>query len=166
MFHEMTISAITLDPKSQTPIVILKPLTENENELLIWVGVLEATSIVYALKKMSFERPLTHDLFKSFIEKNNCKVRKVEVCDLRENTFFAKIYFTMVEKEFYMDARPSDAIALAIRFNAPIYASDKVLNQEKQDSPPCEVLDNSEEGKKWAKYLENLSNEDFGKYKV
>lgn len=166
MLHEMTISALTIDAKSQTPIVVLKPVAEIDNELLIWIGVLEATSIVYALKKMKFERPLTHDLFKNYIEQNNSQVTKVEVCDLKDNTFFAKIYFTMGEKEFYMDARPSDALALAVRFDAPIYASDEVLKKVKQEPVVGEMLDDSEEGRKWAEYLAGLSNEDFGKYKV
>ncbi len=166
MLHEMTISALTIDSKSQTPIVVLNPRDGTDHELLIWIGVLEATSIVYALKNMKFERPLTHDLFKNFIEKNNYKLSKIEICDLKDNTFFAKIYFTMNDKEFYMDARPSDAIALAVRFDAPIYASDEVLKQVKHEPASGEMADNSEEGKKWAEYLANLSNEDFGKYKV
>lgn len=166
MLHEMTISALTLDPKSQTPIVVLKSRTESEHELLIWIGVFEATAIVYALQGMSFERPLTHDLFKSFIEKNNCAVKRVEICDLKDNTFFAKIYFSAGEKEFEMDARPSDAIALSVRFDAPIFASDDVLKKIKHEPVTGEMADNSEEGKKWAEYLESLSNDDFGKYKV
>ena len=166
MLHEMTISALTIDAKSQTPIVVLKPKAESDDELLIWIGVLEATSIVYALKNMKFERPLTHDLFKNYIEQNNSQVTKVEVYDLRDNTFFAKIYFTMDGKEFYMDARPSDALALAVRFEAPIYASDEVLKKVKQEPVSGEMADDSEEGRKWAEYLASLSNEDFGKYKV
>ncbi len=166
MLHEMTISALTIDSKSQTPIVVLKSREGTDDELLIWIGVLEATSIVYALKNISFERPLTHDLFKNYIEKNNCKVSKIEICDLKDNTFFAKIYFIVNDKEFYMDARPSDAIALAVRFNAPIYASEEVLKKVKHEPASGEIADNSEEGKKWAEYLANLSNEDFGKYKV
>jgi hypothetical protein len=90
----------------------------------------------------------------------------VEVCDLRDSTFFARIYFESQDGGFDMDARPSDAIALALRFNAPIYVDDKVMEKSKINQEEVEVLDESEEGKKWAEYLENLSPEDFGKYKV
>lgn len=166
MLHEMTISALTMDPKSQTPIVVLKRRIGTEDELFIWIGVLEATSIVYALQDISFERPLTHDLFKNFLDESYCKVSRVEISDLRENTFYANIYFTTNEREFCMDARPSDAIALAVRFNAPIFASDEVLKKIKKEPLSPEMADNSEEGKKWAEYLASLSNDDFGKYKV
>ena len=167
MLQEMTITALTIDPKSQTPVIILRPRNGNEEELMIWIGVLEATSIVYALQDINFERPLTHDLFKNFLEKTFYKVSKVEISDLKENTFFAKIFFTLDEKETYMDARPSDAIAMAVRFNAPIYASEEVLaNAGAGGTESIEVADDSEQGKKWAEYLKNLSQEDFGKYKV
>ncbi len=166
MLHEMTITALTIDPKSQTPVMILKPRDGSEEELLIWIGVLEATSIVYALQDIHFERPLTHDLFKNFLEKNLYQVTKIEICDLKENTFYAKIFFTVHEKEIFMDARPSDAIAMAVRFNAPIFASDHVLKSAGAGSESIEIADDSEQGKKWAEYLKNLSQEDFGKYKV
>ncbi len=166
MLHEMTITALTIDPKTQTPVMILRPRDGSDSELLIWIGVLEATSIVYALQDISFERPLTHDLFKNFLEQNLYQVTKVEIYDLKENTFFAKIYFTLNEKETYMDARPSDAIAMAVRFDAPIYASEEVLKGAGAGAESIEVADDSEQGKKWAEYLKNLSQEDFGKYKV
>jgi len=96
----------------------------------------------------------------------NVDLVKVEVCDLKENTFYAKIYFMSGEKNFSMDARPSDAIALALRFKAPIFVDDKVLSKFKTEDLKHEMVDESEEGKKWAEYLEKLSPEDFGKYKV
>lgn len=166
MFHEMTITALTLDPKSQTPVIVLRPRSGIDEELMIWIGVLEATSIVYALQDIRFERPLTHDLFKNFLEANYYRISKIEICDLKENTFYAKIYFTLNEKEFYMDARPSDAIAMAVRYDAPIYASDMVIRGAGVKTDTEEVADDSEEGKKWAEYLRNLDSDDFGKYKV
>ncbi len=166
MLHEMTITALTIDSKSQTPVIILKPRDGSDEELMIWIGVLEATSIVYALQDINFERPLTHDLFRNFLVENLYAVAKVEICDIKENTFFAKICFTLDEKEIYMDARPSDAIAMAVRFSAPIYASDVVLKNTGTGAESIEIADDSEQGKKWAEYLKNLSQEDFGKYKV
>lgn len=165
MLHEMTIASLTIDPDSHTPIIVLKSDDEDKT-LMIWIGVLEATSIIYALQGISFERPLTHDLFKNFLERMAFKITRIEINDLDNNTFYAKIYFTTGEKEFYMDARPSDAIAMAIRFNTSIYVDHEVIEKAKQGSEKVEVADDSEEGKKWAEYLENLSQEDFGKYKV
>jgi hypothetical protein len=109
---------------------------------------------------------MTHDLFKNLIESMDMKVSKVEVCDLKDNTFYAKIYFTSQEKKFSMDARPSDAIAIALRFKAPIYVDDKIIEKSQMIEADYEMLNKSEEGKKWAEYLGNLSPEDFGKYKV
>lgn len=165
MLHKANIAGLTIDPASNTPIIILK--TENEESAIpIWIGLLEATSIASALQNIEFERPMTHDLFKNFTEQMNVVVSKVEVCDLRDNTFFALIHFDGDSRSFSMDARPSDAIAIALRFKAPIYVDDKVITKSKQADGDVEVLDTSEEGKKWAEYLEKLSPEDFGKYKV
>jgi bifunctional DNase/RNase len=165
MLHKANIAGLTIDPSSNTPIIILK--TERDDRAIpIWIGLLEATSIASALQKIEFERPMTHDLFKNFSDHLNIEVTKVEVCDLRDNTFFAVIHFLEGDTAFSMDARPSDAIAIALRFEAPIYVDDKVINKSKHDDGQVEVLDKSEEGKKWAEYLEKLSPEDFGKYKV
>ena len=165
MLHEMTIASVSLDPETHSPIVVLKSI-ENGQPLLIWIGALEASSIVYALQDMTFERPLTHDLFKNFLERTAFTIKKMEICDLENNTFFAKLYFESGDTEFIMDARPSDAMALAIRFNAPIYADERVIVKSKKGSEKSEAADDSEEGKKWADYLSSLTNDDFGKYKV
>jgi bifunctional DNase/RNase len=165
VLHEMTIASVALDPETNSPIIVLRSL-ENDEQLFIWIGALEASSIVYALQGMSFERPLTHDLFKNFLERTAFKVKKMEICDLENNTFFAKLYFESGDTEFVMDSRPSDAMALAVRFNAPIFAEESVLVKSKDKPEKSEAVDQTEEGKKWAEYLENLNNDDFGKYKV
>lgn len=165
MMRKVHIAGLTMDPASNTPIVLLK--TEDEEKVVpIWIGLLEATSIASALQKISYERPMTHDLFKNFIEENHTVIERIEVCDLRDNTFFARIYFVSEDRRFDMDARPSDAIALALRFDAPIFIHDEVIERSRVRETDVEVADTSEEGKKWADYLENLSAEDFGKYKV
>ena len=97
---------------------------------------------------------------------NDVDLTRVEVCDLKDNTFYARIYFSSEAGAFDMDARPSDAIAMALRFKAPIYVDDKVINAFKNAETDIELSDESTEGKKWAEYLEKLSPEDFGKYKV
>jgi bifunctional DNase/RNase len=165
MLHEVNIASMAIDPTSNTPIIILKSV-EGDQAVPIWIGFLEATSIASALRNIKFDRPMTHDLFKNFIDNLEIKVSKVEVCDLKDNTFYAKIYFVSPEKSFNMDARPSDAIAIALRFDAPIYVDDKIFEKSHMVEGDYEVLNKSEDGKKWAEYLENLSPEDFGKYKI
>ena len=165
MLHKVSIAGLTMDPASNTPIIILKA-DEGEQTVPIWIGLLEATSIASALQDVKFDRPMTHDLFKNFIDSQDMVVSKVEVCDLKDNTFYAKIYFVSQEKSFDMDARPSDAIAIALRFRAPIYVHDKIFEKSQMTESDYEVLNKTEEGKKWADYLENLSPEDFGKYKI
>ena len=165
MLHKVRIAGLTMDPASNTPIIILKS-DDDEQTIPIWIGLLEATSIASVLQNVKFERPMTHDLFKNFSEHLNIVVASVEVCDLQDNTFYAKINFMSGEEHFTMDARPSDAIAIALRFEAPIYVDEKVVAKSRQGEKPAEVLDQTEEGRKWAEYLEKLSEEDFGKYKV
>lgn len=165
MLHEVTIAGMTMDPTSNTPIIILKSV-KSDQAIPIWIGLLEATSIASALRNIKFDRPMTHDLFKNLIETMNLDVSKIEVCDLKNNTFYAKIYFTSEERNFHMDARPSDAIAIAIRFSAPIYVDDKIIEQSQMYDTDYEMIDDTEEGKKWAEYLEKLTPDDFGKYKI
>jgi bifunctional DNase/RNase len=165
MLHEVSIAGLTMDPTSNTPIIILK-LVSGDQAIPIWIGLLEATSIASALQDIKFDRPMTHDLFKNFVKNIKMEVSKVEVCDIQDNTFYAKIYFTSKETNFSIDARPSDAIAIALRFQAPIYVDDKVLEKSQMVEADPEMLVKSEEGEKWAEYLEKLSPEDFGKYKI
>lgn len=165
MLREVNIASMAIDPTSNTPIIILKSV-EGDQAVPIWIGLLEATSIASALRNIKFDRPMTHDLFKNFIDNLDMAVSKVEVCDLKDNTFYARIHFVSKEKSFNMDARPSDAIAIALRFDAPIYVDDKIFEKSQMVEGDYEVLDTTEEGKKWAEYLENLNPEDFGKYKI
>ncbi|MBW1820952.1 MAG: bifunctional nuclease family protein [Deltaproteobacteria bacterium] len=165
MLHKVSIAGLTIDPSSNTPIIILKS-EENDQAVPIWIGLLEATAIASALQGVTFDRPMTHDLFKNFSDMLNVAVSKVEVCDIKDNTFFARIHFASKEKTFSMDARPSDAIAIALRFKVPIYIDDKVIEKSKMGEGVAEVVDQSEEGKKWTEYLEKLSPKDFGKFKV
>jgi len=162
MLHKVSIAGLTIDPTSNTPIVVLKS-DEDGQTVPIWIGLLEATSIAAVLQEIEFDRPMTHDLFKNFITLQDMSVSGVEVIDIRNNTFYARINFICRDRHFSMDARPSDAIALALRFDAPIYVEDKVLGQSGQGKGQAEILDHSEEGKKWAEYLENLSPDKFGK---
>ena len=163
MLHRAIIAGLTMDSESNTPIIILKS-EKTDQAVPIWIGLLEATSIASALKKVSFDRPMTHDLFKNLGDRLDIAVSKVEVCDIMDNTYFARIHFLSKDETFSIDARPSDAIAIALRFDAPIFLDDKVIEKSQMTmGGKPEVVDQSEDGKKWAEYLENLDPEDFGK---
>jgi hypothetical protein len=109
---------------------------------------------------------MTHDLLRNMMEMVEIKVLKIEVCDLKNNTYYALIHFSQGEREMTIDARPSDALALSLRVNAPIFVSEKVIDQSSRIDLKAEPEDKSEEGKKWQDILEKLNPEDFGKYKM
>jgi bifunctional DNase/RNase len=165
MLLKAKIAGLTMDPATNTPIIILKT-EEGDQAVPIWIGLLEATAIASALQNVKFDRPMTHDLFKNFAAMLDISVSRIEVCDLRDNTFFARIHFHSHDKTFSIDSRPSDAIAIALRFQAPIFIDDGVIAKSQPFEAHGEPVDESEEGRKWKDYLENLSPEDFGKYKV
>ena len=165
MLREVKIAGFTIDPSSNTPILILQS-DNGEHSIPIWIGALEATSIATAIQKINFDRPMTHDLIKNILDKLQINIDKIEINDLDNNTFFAKIFFASKDLKYDIDSRPSDAIAIAIRYNAPIYVDNKVLEQFDINGKEIEIFDKTEEGKKWAEYLEKLSPQDFGKYKI
>ncbi len=156
----MTVRGIALDPITNMPIIILKD-TEEKKALPIWVGIFEANAIALELEKVSTPRPMTHDLIKNILEGLGISVRQVVVNDLKDNTFFAVIELNDNGNVVNIDSRPSDAIALALRVNAPIFVSEKVVAQAKS----TEVTEEREDNEQWKEWLETLKPEDFGKYK-
>lgn len=165
MSIRMKVFGLTIDPLTNSPIMILKDL-ENDKTVPIWIGLLEATAIASELENIKFSRPMTHDLMKNLMDQLGVKLAKVEICDLRDNTFFAIMYLILQGKEFSMDARPSDAIALALRTQAPIYVEEQVIQKSKTVDLGNKEEIQSEEGKKWTEILESLTSDDFGKYKM
>ncbi|MBW1712879.1 MAG: bifunctional nuclease family protein [Deltaproteobacteria bacterium] len=167
MYRLMKVAGLAVDPFSNSPIMVLKD-EETEESLPIWIGLLEATAIASELEEIKYSRPMTHDLFKSVLVQTGATLKRIEVCDLKDNTFFALLQLQKGEEEMTVDARPSDAVALALRFKAPIYVSEEVLQKSKSadGQVPGRPVDKSEEGKKWADILENLDPDDFGKYKM
>jgi bifunctional DNase/RNase len=165
MFREMKVSGLVMDPQTNTPILILKDL-HDERSLPIWIGLLEATSIATELEKIQFPRPMTHDLIKNFFDHLKVKVERIEVCDLRDNTYYALIYIRERDQVNSIDARPSDAIAIALRTQAPIFVKEEILvKSQKSEDGPQPVFDR-ENKEKWAEILEKLDPEEFGKYKM
>jgi len=167
MLKAMTIFSLKMDPVTNSPIIILKEI-EGEQTLPIWIGLLEATAIASEIEGVRFSRPMTHDLLKNIMDKTDSKINGVEICDLRDNTYYALIQLTSRGKALSIDSRPSDAIAIALRAKAPIFVSDEVLKKSKQIEATREgvAVDESEQGKRWQDILEKLKPEDFGKYKV
>jgi uncharacterized protein len=166
MLRPMLISGLTVDPLTNSPIVILKEI-DGDKTLPIWIGLLEATAIASELEGIEFSRPMTHDLLKNILDMVEVKVIKIEVCDLKNNTYYALIHISHKGKDMTIDARPSDALALSLRMGAPVYVSEEVIEKSKQiDLKAAEPEDKSEEGKKWQEILEKLDPEDFGKYKM
>jgi bifunctional DNase/RNase len=166
MLVKMSVSGLTIDPYTNSPIMILKE-DHGERSIPIWIGLLEATAIASELENVKFARPMTHDLLKNVIETFGAEVEKIEVCDLRDNTFYALIYMNGGDKQLKMDARPSDAIALALRVNAPIFVHERVFEKSAKVEPVKEeAAIKDEDSQKWTEVLEGLSPEDFGKYKM
>ncbi|MEW6664308.1 MAG: bifunctional nuclease family protein [Thermodesulfobacteriota bacterium] len=165
MLRPMVISGLTVDPLTNSPIVILKEI-HGERTLPIWIGLLEATAIASELEGVKFSRPMTHDLLKNIMKITDIRVDKVEVCDLKNNTYFALIHIVHMGKEISIDARPSDALALSLRVQAPIFVSEEVIRRSAQIDLKAEAEDKTEQGKKWQDILEKLRPEDFGKYKM
>ena len=165
MYRPMVVSGLTVDPLTNSPIVILKEI-DGERTLPIWIGLLEATAIASELEGIKFSRPMTHDLLKNIMDIIELKINKIEVCDLKNNTYYALIYINHQGKEISIDARPSDALALSLRMGAPVFVSEEVINKSSQIDLKPEPEDKSEQGKKWQEILEKLNPEDFGKYKM
>ena len=158
---EVKIRGLMMDPVTNMPIVILKDLNGNA-VLPIWVGVYEANAIALEIEKVSTPRPMTHDLIKNLLLGLNTTVRKVVVKDLRDETYYALIWLEQDGQIISIDSRPSDALAVALRLDCPIYVEEEVLKTSKIANTTNEKAA-SEELRKW---LENLNDEDMGRYKM
>lgn len=158
---EMKIRGLMMDPATNMPIVILKDLKGNA-VLPIWVGVYEANAIALEIEKVATPRPMTHDLIKNLLLGLNTAVHKVVVNDLRDDTFYALIWLEQDGQSISIDSRPSDALALALRLDCPIYVEESVLKSSKVSSMTSEKV-SGEEMRKW---LENLNDEEMGHYKM
>jgi len=158
---EMRIRGLLMDPVTNTPIVILKD-ANSDTVLPIWVGIYEANAIALEIEKVSTPRPMTHDLIKNVLTGLDAHVHKVVVTELKEDTFYAVIWMEREGHVISVDSRPSDALALALRVDCPIYVDDEVLKNSKKATSASDPA-TSEELRKW---LEGLSDEDLGKYRM
>jgi len=165
MFIEMKVTGLNIDPFTNMPFIILKDM-KDQNTMPIWVGLVEASSIATKLENIELSRPMTHDLLYDMIVKLGAIVEKVAIEDVKENVFYSKVYLKKKRGRVIIDARPSDAIALALRAKAPIMVDNDVISASKK-------MDVAKSGKRkkdgsdsWKDILENLSPNDFGRYKM
>jgi bifunctional DNase/RNase len=159
---EMKIRGLMMDPVTNMPIVILKDIGGN-SVLPIWVGVYEANAIALEIEKVSTPRPMTHDLIKSLLMGLNTALRKVVVSELKDDTFYAVIWLDRDGELISVDSRPSDALALALRLDCPIYVEEAVLKSSSKAAATADKAANNEELRRW---LEGLNDEDLGRYKM
>ena len=157
---EMQIRGLMMDPVTNMPIIVLKDVA-SDLVLPIWVGIFEANAIALELEKTAPPRPMTHDLLQNMARGLNATVRKVVVSELRDDTFYAVIWMDHGGETVALDARPSDAIALALRWDCPIYVNRTVLESSKQSAASQTI--SADEMKRW---LENLNDDEMGRYKM
>jgi uncharacterized protein len=158
---EMRIRGLLMDPVTNTPIVILKD-ANSDTVLPIWVGMFEASAIQLEIEKVSTPRPMTHDLIKNVLVGLDAHVHKVVVTELKEDTFYAVIWMEREGRIISVDSRPSDALALALRVDCPIFVEDEVRKTSKKATSTTDPA-TSEDLRKW---LDGLNDEDLGNYKM
>jgi bifunctional DNase/RNase len=158
---EMKIRGLMMDPVTNMPIVVLKDVG-GDTVLPIWVGVYEANAIALEIEKVTTPRPMTHDLIKNILIGFDTHVHKIVVSELRDDTFFAVIWMERDGKVISIDSRPSDALAVALRVDCPIYVDEEVLKTSKAASSSADRI-SPEDLRKW---LEGLNDEDLGRYKM
>ena len=165
MLKEMKLAGLIMDSTTNAPVIVLKDL-EDKEVISIWIGLLEASAIAVELEKVDLPRPMTHDLVKNVLDSLNIKVLKIEIADLRDNTFYAFIHLGMDGKTFTIDARPSDAIAIALRTKSPIYVDEDVIKKSKKmDLESIKEAGKIDESKELKDLLERMSPDDF-EYKM
>lgn len=160
---EVTVEQIGVDQNTKSPVVVLQE-KDGERELVIWIGPAEASAIAMELAGVKFARPLTHDLLRQVIVGLDAKLKRVLITKVQDNTYYAELEIRRADHVIQVDARPSDSIAIALRFQAPIYTTDKLLNQEGGESTSEDMPPEEHEADKLKDYLQKLNPEDFGKF--
>jgi bifunctional DNase/RNase len=159
---EVRIRGLMMDPATNMPIVVLKDVA-SETVMPIWVGIFEANAIAIEIEKVAVPRPMTHDLTRNLIQHLNAQLERVVITELRDDTFLAVLWLRQGEEPLTVDARPSDAIALALRSDCPIYVSEQVMQTAKLNTSGPPEGPTAEQLRGW---LEGLNDEDLGRYKM
>ncbi len=162
-FIEVVVHGLTVDPNNNNPIVLLREMDGNR-VVPIWIGLFEANAIAMSLSGMEPPRPMTHDILHSVIAEVGYTVDRIEITDIKDNIYFAKVYLVSGEGHIELDSRPSDAIALSVRAKNKIYMSSTVLDQSSIDISA--ILDAGDSEDKWTELLKELDPEDYSKYKM
>jgi bifunctional DNase/RNase len=166
---EVVVEALAVDEKNRSPVVILRDAL-GDRKIPIWIGHPEANAIAMELANRHFERPLTHDLMASILKGLGVRVQRIEISDLVENTFYAKIVLDQQGQMITIDARPSDSIALALKTKAKIYANAKLFSSEIESllagaGEPAEEVSDEQRAEELREFIENLDPKDFGKFR-
>ena len=169
-FMEMRVAGIALDPTNNAPIVVLRDV-EGKYVLPIWIGIMEASAIAAAIEGIHYSRPMTHDLFKSMLDTLGATIERIEVVDIKDNVFYALINIEIEGAQFKIDARPSDAIAIALRTQSQIFVADHVIKDAirvdtSKDSSGKIIVGFEQDKDKLKEILEKMNPEDFGKFKA
>lgn len=159
---EVRIRGLMMDPATNMPIVVLKDVA-SDTVMPIWVGIFEANAIAIEIEKVAAPRPMTHDMTRNLIRNLNAELERVVITELKEDTFFAVLWLRQGEDALTIDARPSDAIALALRADCPIYVSEEVMRAAKLNTSGPPEGPTAEQLRGW---LEGLNDEDLGRYKM
>jgi bifunctional DNase/RNase len=159
---EVRIRGLMMDPATNMPIIVLKDVA-SETVMPIWVGIFEANAIAIEIEKMAAPRPMTHDLARNLIQYLNGSLERVVITELRDDTFYAVLWMRQDDEAITVDARPSDAIALALRADCPIFVSEQVMQSAKLNTSGPPEGPTAEQLRGW---LEGLNDEDMGRYKM
>jgi bifunctional DNase/RNase len=159
---EVRIRGLMMDPATNMPIVVLKDVA-SETVMPIWVGIFEANAIAIEIEKVAAPRPMTHDLTRNLIRHLNARLERVVITELKDDTFLAVLWLRQGDERVTIDARPSDAIALALRADCPIYVSEQVMQSAKLNTTGPAEGPTAEQLRGW---LEGLNDEDLGRYKM
>lgn len=155
----MKVSGIVLDPQSRTPILVLRDM-DDRRALLIWIGPPEANSIMLVLENIKLSRPATHDLMTNTFKALKAELKSINIHDMKDSTFFAQLVLNSNGKEVLIDSRPSDAVALALRSEAPIYVSEQVMASS---SIPIDQSKDEEEAAQFKNFIDSIKPSDFFK---
>jgi len=159
---EVRIRGLMMDPSTSMPIVVLKDVA-SETVMPIWVGIFEANAIALEIEKVAAPRPMTHDLTRNIIRNLNARLERVVISELKDDTFFATLWLQQGNDPLVIDARPSDALALALRTDCPIYVTEEVMQKAKLNTSGPAEGPTAEQLRGW---LEGLNDEDLGRYKM
>ncbi|MGD8255013.1 MAG: bifunctional nuclease family protein [Syntrophobacterales bacterium] len=165
MVREMKVVGLVINQQTESTVVVLKDLS-SDFALPIVIGLLEATNIAAKLENVALPRPMTHDLLKNIMDQLEVEVDRVEISDLKNETFYAWIYLSANDRETKIDARPSDALAIALRTGSRIYINENVIQKYETIMTRNETETLDGEAKEWTEILENLSPKDFQRYKI